>query len=85
RIAEQVDAIRNVGNFSAHPIKSKVTGSIVKVDPGEAEWNLDVLDELFDFYYVQPERIKKKRAALNQKLRQPGKPLLKYHFARLKG
>ena len=73
-IAENVDAIRNIGNFAAHSLKAKATGEILDVEPGEAEWNLDVLDELFDFYYVQPARAKAKRDALNAKLRAAGKP-----------
>ena len=76
-IAESLDAVRNIGNFAAHPTKSKSTGEIVPVEAGEAEWNLDVLEALFDFYFVQPEVIKKKRAALNTKLKDAGKPPLK--------
>jgi len=43
-LAEHLDAVRNIGNFAAHPIKSTTTGEIVAVEPGEAEWALDVLD-----------------------------------------
>jgi hypothetical protein len=68
-----VDAIRNIGNFAAHPMKSKTSGEVLPVEPGEAEWNLDALDALFDFFFVQPETIRKKREALNQKLDQAGK------------
>src|SRR5436853_535381 len=67
-ISESLDAIRNIGNFAAHPIKSKASGEIIDVEPGEAEWNLDVLEALFDFYFVQPELLRKKREALNKKL-----------------
>lgn len=77
RINESVDAIRNVGNFAAHPIKSTNTGEIVDVEPGEAEWNLDVLDMLFDFYFVQPALIQAKKEALNKKLQDAGKPPMK--------
>ena len=76
-IAEAIDAIRNIGNFAAHPIKSKSTGEIVSVEPGEAEWNLEVLESLFDFYFVQPSVLKKKKEALNQKLKDAGKPEMK--------
>jgi hypothetical protein len=76
-LAENIDAIRNVGNFSAHPLKSQSSGEIVPVEPHEATWNLDVLELLFDFYYVQPAAIAKKRAALNAKLAEAGKPPLK--------
>ena len=76
-IAENIDAVRNIGNFAAHPNKSKSTGEVVPVEPDEAEWNLDVLESLFDFYYVQPARAKAKRDALNKKLQDAGKPPLK--------
>jgi hypothetical protein len=76
-LREDVDAIRQVGNFAAHPAKSKSTGEIVDVEPEEAEWNLDVLDLLFDFYYVQPGLSQAKRNRLNKKLDDLGKPPLK--------
>ena len=76
-IAENIDAVRNIGNFAAHPNKSKSTGEVVAVEPQEAEWNLDVLESLFDFYFVQPARAKARRDALNKKLQDAGKPPLK--------
>jgi len=76
-IAESLDAVRNIGNFAAHPIKSRSTGEIVPVEPGEAEWNLDVLESLFDYYFVSPARLKARKDALNKKLTDAGKPLLK--------
>jgi hypothetical protein len=76
-IAESIDAVRTTGNFAAHPIKSKSTGEIVPVEPHEAEWNLEVVEMLFDFYYVQPALIRKKRAAHDAKLKDAGKRPLK--------
>lgn len=76
-IVESIDAIRQIGNFAAHPTKSKASGEVLPVEPGEAEWNLDVLEALFDFYFVQPAVIKKKRDALNEKLGQAGKKPMK--------
>jgi|SRR5579863_1491242 hypothetical protein len=75
-IAEDLHAVRNIGNFAAHTIKSTTTGAIVDVEAGEAEWNLDVLDLLFDFYFVQPAVSAKRKAELNKKLRDAGKPEL---------
>lgn len=72
-IADGVDAVRHIGNFAAHPIKSNSTGEIVDVEPHEAEWNLDVLESLFDFYYVLPAKAQAKREALNKKLTDSGK------------
>ncbi len=76
-IADNLDAIRNIGNFAAHPLKDTNSGSIVEVEPHEAEWNLDVLEQLIDFYYVEPAKAKAKRDALNAKLQSAGKPPMK--------
>jgi hypothetical protein len=76
-LSEQVDAVRNIGNFAAHPLKSTCSGEILDVEPGEAEWLIGTLEALFDFAFVQPERLKQQRAQLNQKLGEAGKPPLK--------
>ena len=76
-LAESVDAIRAIGNFAAHPIKSTSSGEIVEVEAGEAEWQIEVLEGLFDFYFVQPAVTKAKRDALNKKLADAGKPPIK--------
>ncbi|TVT75255.1 MAG: DUF4145 domain-containing protein [Denitromonas halophila] len=76
-LMEAVDGVRNIGNFAAHPVKAKDTGLVLPVEPGEAEWTLDVLEGLFDFYFVQPARLAARRMALNKKLESAGKPPLK--------
>jgi len=76
-LADDLDAIRNIGNFAAHPIKATHTGEIVDVEPQEAEWLLNLLEQLFDFYFVQPARAKARRDALNAKLQGVGKPGMK--------
>ena len=76
-LLESIDSIRNLGNFAAHPIKSQSTGEIVEVEPGEADWNLDVLEMMFDYLFVRPAAIKKRRDALDAKLADAGKPPMK--------
>lgn len=76
-LSDAVDAVRNIGNFAAHPVKAVASGEVLPVEPGEAEWTLDVLDGLFDFYFVQPSLLKARRDALNQKLTAANKPNLK--------
>ena len=76
-LAENLDAIRNIGNFAAHPVKDTNSGEIVEVEDHEADWNLDVLEGLFDFFYVQPARDAARKAALNEKLQGAGKPPMK--------
>lgn len=76
-LTESLDAVRNIGNFAAHPTKSNSSGEIIEVEPGEAEWTLSVLESLFDFYFTQPDLLKKKKEALNKKLGEAGKPATK--------
>ena len=73
-ISATLDMVRNIGNFSAHPNKSLNTGEIVDVEPEEAEWCLDTLEVLFDFYFVRPADIKRRMEAVNVKLADTGKP-----------
>lgn len=76
-LAVSLDAIRNIGNFAAHPMKDTNSGEILPVEPHEAEWNLDVLEGLFDYFYVAPAREQAKIAVLNAKLASAGKPPIK--------
>ena len=77
-LADDLDAIRVVGNFAAHPIKDTNTGEIVEVEPGEAEWTLNVLKDLLLFYFVQETKSAARRDDLNKKLKDSGKgPMLK--------
>jgi hypothetical protein len=76
-LIEQVDAIRAIGNFAAHPLKDTNTGQVIDVEPGEAEWLLGTIEALFDFAFVQPKRVDELRKKLNAKLTAAGKPSLK--------
>lgn len=76
-IAKALDSVRVVGNFAAHPSKCMSTGEIVDVAPGEAEWNLDVLEMLFDLLIVQENRAEQLYAAIDQKLLRSGRQPLK--------
>lgn len=75
-LREDLDSVRLVGNFGAHPEKSIETGTIVDVEPGEAEWSLQVVEAMFDLLFVGPEKSKQRRHALNAKLEQAGRPKL---------
>jgi len=77
-LAEDLDAIRQVRNFAAHPIKSTNTGQIMEVEPEEADWTLGVPEDLIRFYYETEPASRHRRDALNQKLKESGKnPMLK--------
>jgi hypothetical protein len=76
-LAGDLDAVRNIGAFAAHPLKSTNTGEIIDVEPGEAEWGLNILEELFNFYFVQLPAQQRRREALNIKLTDAKKPPMK--------
>jgi hypothetical protein len=73
-IVEGLHDVRKIGNIAAHSMKSTTTGAIVDVEPGEAEWNLEVIEMLFDFCFVQPALAAVRKAALDKKLKEIGKP-----------
>ncbi|MBR2648047.1 MAG: DUF4145 domain-containing protein [Sediminibacterium sp.] len=72
-IADSLDAVRSIGNLAAHPTKDTSTGEILPVEPGEAEWNIEILEFLFDFFYIQPAKTRKRKEALIEKLKAAGK------------
>lgn len=76
-LTDAVDAIRNIGNLAAHPLKSTNTGEVVPVEPGEAEWLIEVLNSLFDFKFTQPLKLQERRDKLNAKLQDVGERPMK--------
>lgn len=52
-------------------------GEIVEVEEGEADWSLEILENLLDHYYVKPAQYEKRQADLNKKLKKAGKPPMK--------
>lgn len=76
-LRDNLDAIRNFGNFSAHPINDKTSLQIIEVDEGEAEWSLQLVLDLFNHYYLRPAIAAERRAALNAKLAAANKPAMK--------
>ena len=69
-----VDAIRNFGNFGAHPIDDKTTLQVIEVEPHEAEWCLETIENLVEHFYVGPAAAAAMKAALDGKLAAGGKP-----------
>ncbi|KFG68774.1 hypothetical protein JH26_15030 [Microvirga sp. BSC39] len=69
-----IDGIRNFGNFSAHPITDVTTLQIIDVEDHEAEWCLEILEEMFQHFYVRPAEAAARKLALDAKLAAAGKP-----------
>ena len=67
------DAVRQFGNFSAHQKTNAVTRQIIEIEPGEAELCLEIVEGLFEHYYVRPAIDARKLEAVNEKLQQLGR------------
>jgi hypothetical protein len=55
-------------------LMTQTTLQVISVESGEAEWCLDILDEMFDHYYVKPTQAAARKAALDARLTAAGKP-----------
>lgn len=76
-LRENVDVIRHFGNFAAHANKNLQTGEIIDVEPSEAEWTLEILKSLLEYFVIKPAEYSGKRDRLNSKLKDAGKPAMK--------
>lgn len=75
-LSVQLDAVRHVGNFAAHPVKVEHSGEIADVEPDEAGWSIEVLEGLFQHVFVAPAVARARIVAMNEKLAASGKPLM---------
>ncbi len=66
-VKENLHHLRDIRNFGAHTKTNKLTGDIVEVGSAEAEWTLEVVEGLFDYFIVSPEKNRQRRAAWDQK------------------
>jgi hypothetical protein len=67
-----LDHFREVANFGAHT-QTDDQAEIIDVDQGEAEWMLDLLDRLFDYFIVTPEKDRGMRASMDEKIQRAGR------------
>ena len=72
-LSDNLHYLREIGNFAAHPVKSERTGEILPVEHDEAEWALEVVDGLFDHYFVVPRRNKARRRELDNRIDDAGR------------
>jgi hypothetical protein len=72
-----MNAIRHFGNFGAHANKNIQAGEIIDVEPSEAEWTLEILKSLLEYFAIKPSKYAGKRRRLNSKLEDLGKPHMK--------
>lgn len=65
-VEELMQTVRKLGNIAAHP--KEAAGAILDVEDHEAEFMLEVIESLFDHYYVRPLRNRERLDAINEKL-----------------
>ena len=68
-----IDYLREIGNFAAHPMKSTSSGAVLQVEPVEAEWAIEVVDGLFDFYFVGPAQDARRRRDFDGRIADAGR------------
>lgn len=69
-----VDNIRKLGNLAAHPKNDTETDRILDVEPGEADWMLELLEELFDHYFAKPAEALERQKKLADRLSKAANP-----------
>jgi hypothetical protein len=67
-LKEGLETLVKVAGLEAGQPKSYRCDALLPVNEGEAEWLLDILKPLFEFYYVQPARLRRKRYAVEERL-----------------
>ncbi len=72
-IAKPIDEIRKLGNYAAHPNEDEKTGEIIDIEPQEADWLLEIIEDLFDHCYAKPAETKKRMEAVKEKYEAQGK------------
>jgi hypothetical protein len=72
-LKEEMDTIRFIGNFGAHPNKEKSTNKIVEVSEDEALWLLEIVEHFLDECFVKKILDDERRNKLDQKLEEFGK------------
>jgi hypothetical protein len=79
-LTENLHHLREIADFSAHTQEEVAGGEqevvIIDVDRDEAEWTLDVVDRLFDYFIVTPAKDEAVRQKMDKKIDKAGrKPL----------
>jgi hypothetical protein len=72
-LKENAAYLVEIGNFGAHTQKDQVTAVVVDVEPDEAEWTLNVVNGLFDYFIVGPARDRLMKQRLAEKLARSGR------------
>jgi len=71
-LRENLHHFRELANLGAHT-HTDDQAQIIDVSREEAEWTLELLDRLFDFFILGPEKDREMRASMDAKLKAAGR------------
>lgn len=69
--------LREIADFGAHTQQDQTSGEIIDVGREEAEWTLEVIDGLFDYFIIGPEKDRERRTKFDKKIEQAGRKPIK--------
>ena len=73
-LREALLTLARVAKLDPDGAKSLQPEALAPAEPGEADWLLDVLQSLFEFYFVQPARMQRRQSALEERSGPPAAP-----------
>lgn len=73
-LKQALQMVATVAKLEPDSVKSLRPEALAPVEPGEADWLLDVLEPLFDLYFVQPARMQRKQDSMEEKTAPPAPP-----------
>jgi hypothetical protein len=72
QLRENLHHFREVADFGAHTQKDD-QAAVINVGREEAEWTLDLLDRLFDYFIATPAKDQKIREAMDERIKGAGR------------
>jgi len=72
QLRDNLQHFREIADFGAHTQKDD-QAEVLDVGREEAEWTLDLLDRLFDYFIVTPDRDQKMRDAMDERIKAAGR------------
>jgi len=67
-LRENLDVIRNTGNFAGHQQKDKNSKQLLDINDAEAKFTLQLVTELIDHVYVRPAQMRQYRKQFEEKV-----------------
>ncbi len=69
--------LREMVDTVAHVKTDQVTGEFIDMTRDDADWTLDLVDRLFDYFIIQPERTRQIEAAMDEKMKRTDRPAIR--------